>query len=71
MFCYLEYGDVFGIFIDKFLVLLFVKLKKWLFKILDGCFMRERVGEVILDIFFDCENLVLFLWFNEMLFVDC
>lgn len=52
-------------------MLLFAKPKKRLFKTLDGRLTRERVGEVISDIFLDRENLAPFSRFNEMLPVDC
>lgn len=52
-------------------MLLFAKPKKRLFKTLDGRLTRERVGEVISDIFHDRENLAPFSRFNEMLPVDC
>lgn len=52
-------------------MLLFAKPKKRLFKTLDGSLTKERVGEVISDIFFDRENLAPFSRFNEMLPVDC
>lgn len=45
--------------------------KKRLFKTLDGSLTKERVGEVISDIFLDRENLAPFSRFNEMLAVDC
>ena len=52
-------------------MLLFAKPKKRLFKTLDGRLTRERVGEVISDIFLDRENLAPFSRFNEMLPVNC
>lgn len=52
-------------------MLLFAKPKKRLFKTLDERLTRERVGEVISDIFLDRENLAPFSRFNEMLPVDC
>ena len=52
-------------------MLLFAKPKKRLFKTLDGSLKKERVGEVISDIFLDRENLAPFSRFNEMLPVDC
>ena len=52
-------------------MLLFAKPKKRLFMTLDGSLTKERVGEVISDIFLDRENLVPFSRFNEMLPVNC
>lgn len=52
-------------------MLLFAKPKKRLFKTLDGSLTKERVGEVISDIFLDREHLAPFSQFNEMLPVDC
>ena len=52
-------------------MLLFAKPKKRLFKTMDGRLTRERVGEVISDIFLERENLAPFSRFNEMLPVDC
>lgn len=69
--CHPEYGEVFGIFPDNIPVLLFAKPKQRLFKTLGGSLTKERVGEVISDIFLDRENLAPFSRFNEMLSVDC
>ena len=52
-------------------MLLFAKPKKRLFKILDGSLTKEKVGDVISDIFLDREDLAPFSRFNEMLPVNC
>lgn len=52
-------------------MLLFAKPKQRLFKTLDGSLKKEKVGEVISNIFLDRENLAPFSRFNDMLSVDC
>ena len=69
--CHPEYGDIFGILPDNLPVLLLAKPKQRLFKTLHGKLTKEKVSDVISEIFLGREDLSPFSRFNEMLSVDC
>lgn len=52
-------------------MLLFAKPMQRLFKTLSGSFTKEKVSEIIWNIFLDREALSPFSRFNEILPVDC
>ena len=69
--CHPEYGDIFGISTDNLPALLFAKPKQRLFKKLHGDLTKEKVSEIVSDIFLGREDLSPFSRFNEMLPGDC
>lgn len=69
--CHPEYGEIFGISKDNLPALLFAKPKQRLFKTMHGDLTKERVSDVVSEIFLGRENLSPFSRFNEMLPVDC
>ena len=69
--CRPEYGEIFGISEDNLPALLFAKPKQRLFKTMHGDLTKERVSDVVSEIFLGRENLSPFSRFNEMLPVEC
>lgn len=69
--CHPEYGEIFGIFPGNLPMLLFAKSQQRLFKTMGGVFTKEKVGDIIWNIFLEREKLSPFSRFNEILPVDC
>ena len=69
--CHPEYGEIFGISPHNLPMLLFAKPMQRLFKTLSGRFTKEKVSDIIWNIFLDRETLSPFSRFNEILPVDC
>ena len=69
--CHPEYGEIFGILEDNLPALLFAKPKHRLFTTMHGDLTKERVSDVVLEIFLGRENLSPFSRFNEMMPVKC